>query len=34
MTIDTYVDEIRNVFGSQNVIFDFGNKIVIGINTY
>lgn len=30
--IDTYVDEVRNVFGSQNVIFDSDNKIVIGIN--
>jgi len=30
--IDTYVDEIRNIFGSQNVTFDPDNKIIIGIN--
>ena len=30
--IHTYVDEIRYVFGSQNVIFDSDNKILIGIN--
>ncbi len=30
--IDTYVDEIRAIFGLQNVTFDSINKIVIGIN--
>lgn len=30
--IHTYVDEIRNIFGSQNVTFDSDNQIVIGIN--
>lgn len=30
--IDTYVDEIRDVFGSRNVTFDPENKIVIGVN--
>jgi hypothetical protein len=30
--ISTYVDEIRNVFGSHNVTFDSEKQIVIGIN--
>lgn len=30
--IDTYVAEICDVFGSPNVVFDFDQKIVIGIN--
>lgn len=29
--IHTYVDEIRSVFGSQNVTIDSDNKIVVGV---
>ncbi len=31
--INTYLEEICYVFGSQNVVFDPENKIVIGINS-
>jgi len=31
--IDTYLEEICGVFGSQNVIFDMDQKIIIGINS-